>query len=166
MKKVSLWVSISLLTFFVGVACVSIWLLNYRPGAQGEITPIIEQPARSESELPELPICQVVAKPEEYEGKVIRVRAVYAFGIHGATIGSKSCLSEETGTWVSVTPAMWDEIKQATEKAYGAKNAGPLDMVAVGRFERNNPSHMSDTWADRLPFRFELLRIEKAERVY
>lgn len=167
MKKCALWISVALPTFSFGVTCTLFWLPDYRSRGQNASAPTAGTPASSESELLELSFCQIVAKPEEYEGKVIRIRAVYSFGIHGATIGDRSCSGGETGTWVSVTQAMWDELTRATEKAYGMKNvAGPIDMVAVGRFERNNPSFASDTWADRLPFRFELMQIENAVRLY
>lgn len=122
MRKLPLWISVAFLTFSIGVACVLFWLLDYRPRVQNASTSAAEMPASSESELPELSFCQVTAKPEEYAGKLIRVRVVYSFGIHGATIGDRSCSSGETGTWVSVTPAMGDEITQVTEKAYGMKN--------------------------------------------
>jgi hypothetical protein len=143
MNRISLWLSAALLTFIIGVA--GAWLWFHQSHGQKANT-LGSTPIASESGLPELSFCQIVAKPEEYEGKVIRLRGIYSFGIHGATIGDRSCLSAETQPWVSLTPAMWDEVTRAMENAYGMKNvSGALDMMAVGRFERHNPSHSSDT---------------------
>jgi hypothetical protein len=158
---------VALLTFAIGIICVFLWLQKHSSGGQKADTPPARTPISSEQELPEIHFCQLVARPDEYEGKVVRVHAVYSFGIHGATIGDRSCSSVETITWVSMTPAMWDEVTRATENAYGMKNmSGPLDIIAVGRFGRNSPSDSSDSWRDRAPFRFELMRIEKAVRLY
>jgi hypothetical protein len=168
MKRYTLCVCTALLTFIVGVACAFLWFLDHRPGVQKADTHLAVEPFTSKPEAAELSICQLEANPQEYEGKVVRVRAVYSFGKHGATLEDKNCSSAKAGTWVSVPPAIEDELTRATEAAYGMKNVsgGPLDVLAWGRFVRNNPSHLSDAWEDRLLFKFELMRIEKAARVY
>jgi len=164
MNRITLWLSAALLTFIIGVAGAWLWFHQSR---EEKADNLAGASIASESGLPELSFCQLVAKPEEYEGKIIRVRGIYSFGIHGAVIGDRSCSSVETQTWVSLTPAMWDEVTRAMENAYEMTNVtGSLDMIAVGRFERNKPSQSSDTWADRVPFKFELMRIEKAIREY
>lgn len=157
MKRTTLWIAVAL----VGIGVLCWWLLDARSYA-----PVARLPASSESEILESSFCQLVAKPEVYEGKMVRVRVVYSFGIHGPTIGDRSCSTVDTITWVSLTPAMWDEVGRATESAYGSEMSGPLEMVAIGRFGRNNPWGFSDTWKDRAPFRFELVTIEKAVRTY
>lgn len=163
MKKWGLWISVWFLTFSIGLTCASLWLPGQTSTRQKAT--VAETTASSKSENMELSFCQVAAEPEKYEGKVIRLSAVYSFGLHGVTIGDASCSSEDLGTSVSITPAIWEEFERATEKAYGTKVVGPpLYIIAIGKFQRNNPSHASDGWEDRLPFRFELKRIEKAVR--
>ena len=165
MNRITSWLGVALLTFIVGVAGAYFWI--HRSRGREANTNLAGAKTASEPELAELSYCQVVIKAEEYEGEVIRLHGVYSFGLHGATIGETGCMSEATQTWVSLTPAMRGEVERAMENAYGKKNvSGPLDIVAVGRFGRNNPSHLSDAWKDTLPFRFELMRLEKAVRVF
>ncbi|HYN23482.1 MAG TPA: hypothetical protein VES69_00400 [Pyrinomonadaceae bacterium] len=160
MKRITLWISVALVALLVGIA-----FLSWRLFDVGSNAPLSGGPIYSESEITESSLCQLVAKPEEYEGKMVRVRVVYMFGIHGPTIADRSCEpTSDTITWVSLTPAMWDEVGRATESAYGNEMSGPLDMVAIGKFGRNNPLGLSDLWKDRAPFKFELMTIEKAVR--
>ena len=163
MKRYTFWIGTALLTFVVGVTCASLWSLDHELGEQKANAPLVGKSVTSELEMGELSICQLETNAEEYEGKIVRVRAVYSLRKHGPTLEDLNCSSARTGIWVSVTPAMWNEIDRATVNAYGIKNAGgPLEILAVGRFGRNNPAFSSDSWADRLPFKFELMRIEKA----
>lgn len=160
MKRTTVWISVALLAFLVGIG-----LLSWRLFDGGSNALLSAGPVSSESEIVESSLCQLVAKPEQYEGKMVRVRVVYMFGIHGATIADRSCQpTRDTITWVSLTPTMWDEVGRVTESAYGNEMSGPLDMVAIGKFRRNNPLGLSDLWKDRAPFRFELMTIEKAVR--
>ena|SRR3989442_11603980 len=119
----------------------------------------------SETHPPELSLCQLVADPTRYNGWVVRVRAVYSWGVHGSAIADNNCSDVDNTTWVDVSPGMRDEISRVTEKAYGLKGvSGPLHITAVGRFVENNPSGRGDSFEETAPFRFELMAIENAAR--
>jgi hypothetical protein len=167
MRRLLLWIIVALLTFAVGIACV-LWFLDHssvmkQSSAVSSVNPASSEPA-------DLPFCKLVAAPENYEGKIVRVHAAIIVGIHGAVLRDDACSSMQTQVWVYITPAMWDELKRAMEAAYAMKDVnGPLDVIAVGRFDKNHrppPEQSSDTLEDNAPYRFELMQIEKAARLY
>ena len=60
---------------------------------------------------------------------------------------------------------MWEELSRDMEKAYEMKSvSGPLDVVFVGRSERNQSSGRSDALKDTAPYKFELMQIERTSR--
>jgi hypothetical protein len=120
------------------------------------------QPVASQPPILELSFCDVVAKPDNYDGKILRLHAVFSFGIHGPTIGDRGCSTVDNITWANLSPAKWDELSHAAQSAYGAKDSpGAFDLVAVGKFSRNAPSGGTDLWKDRAPFQFEVLSVER-----
>lgn len=79
-----------------------------------------------------------MAVPNKYDGKIICVQANYVAGIHGAQLGDRSCPRVGGPVWVSMSPKMREELSRDMEKAYEMKSvSGPLDVVFVGRSERN-----------------------------
>jgi hypothetical protein len=104
--------------------------------------------------LPDLSFCEVVAKPADFDGKIIRLHAVFQFGLHGPTVGDRSCASVDNITWANLSPEKWAELERAAP-------AGAVDLVAVGKFARNVGSGDTDLWKDRAPFQFEVLSVEK-----
>lgn len=155
MRRITLWACAALLTFSAGAACAFVWLLDAGPEVE-RLTP--------QDEPSDALFCHLVAAPEGYEGKLLRVRATYVTGRHGPTFVDRACLNFGAGIWVSVSPAVWRELGRAMEDAYGADMAGVLDVVAVGKFGWNRPSFASDSLADKAAYRFELLRVERAVR--
>jgi len=111
--------------------------------------------------LPDVAFCDAVAKPAEFDGQMIRLHANFSRGKHGATVGDSKCIKADNITWVKLSAAKWDELSRAAETAYGVKNVGAFDLVAVGKFSRNRPSGESDSLEDTAPFQFELLSVEK-----
>jgi hypothetical protein len=102
----------------------------------------------------DLRFCEVVAKPADLEGKIIRLHAVFSFGLHGPTVGDRSCASVDNLTWANLSPEKWAELERAVP-------AGAVDLIAVGKFARNVASGETDLWKDRAPFQFEVLSVEK-----
>ena len=103
---------------------------------------------------PDVRFCDVVAKPADFEGKIIRLHAVFSFGIHGPTVGDGDCASVENITWANLSREKWAELEHAAP-------AGAVNLVAVGKFARNVASGETDLWKDRAPFQFEVLSVEK-----
>lgn len=166
MSRVSTWTRIALLAAGVGAAGVFFWLLYPHSARRGDIaTP---SPPPRTPEPAESSVGQLLAAPAEYEGKVVRVRAALVPGRHGLELCEKDCSSSGWAkVWVKATPDLYDELGRAMEEAYGMKNAsGALDLTAVGKFGRNYRSQGSDSLEDNAPYKFELMRIEKASRLY
>jgi len=165
MKRTALWACITLLTFSVGLACAFLWFLELTsseqqtgPDPSGTLTVFQSEPI-------DLLYCHLMASPDEYDGKVVRVQGTYVIGIHGAQFGVKDCPGLGGPVWVSKSPEMWEELNRAMENAYEAKSvSGPLNVVFVGRFGRNHASGESDTLKDTAPYRFDLSRIERMWR--
>lgn len=54
---------------------------------------------------------------------------------------------------------------QAVEEVYGEGNPlGPIELVAIGRFENNHPTYASDLLKDNAPHKFEVMQIERATK--
>jgi hypothetical protein len=115
------------------------------------------QAAASPIPVPDVTFCDVVAKPMDFEGKTIRLHAVFHFGIHGPTVGDRRCGSVENITWANLSAEKWAELERSAP-------AGAYDLVAVGKFSRNAKSGETDLWKDRAQFQFEVLTVEKVTR--
>jgi hypothetical protein len=98
-----------------------------------------------------------MAVPNKYDGKIICVQANYVVGIHGAQLGDRSCPRVGGPVWVSMSPKMREELSRDMEKAYEMKSvSGPLDVVFVGRSERNQSSGRSDALKDTAPLQIRV----------
>ena len=165
MKRTTLWVCVAFLTFSVGVACAFLWFFERDSSGLLCCPDPSGAPPITQSEPIDLLYCHLMAAPDEYDGKVIRVQGTYAVGIHGAQFGVKDCPRAGGPVWVSMSPEMWEELSRAMETAYETKSvSGPLDVVFVGRFGRNHSSGGSDALEDTAPYRFDLLRIDRTWR--
>jgi hypothetical protein len=165
MKRTALRVCIVLLTFSVGVACVFIWFLEFNSAKQQSSPEFSGASTASQEEPIELPYCHLMAAPDKYDGKVIRVQANFIVGVHGAQLRDKACPIVGGPVWVNMSSEMWEQLNRAMEKAYEMKSvSGPLDVVFVGRFCRNHSSGRSDALKDTAPYKFDLMRIERTSR--
>jgi hypothetical protein len=76
MRRLTLRIAVAFLTFLIGVATASIWMVSRIAGKE-------EPPCRgcaelySSSEIPTVTLCEISANPEQYRGKLVRVRAVF-----------------------------------------------------------------------------------------
>ncbi len=165
MKRTAVWICIALLTFSVGVACAFLWFLELNSSERQSIPNLSGASPVARNEQADLLYCHLMAAPDEYDGKVIRVQATYVVGLHGAQFGVKNCPGLGGPVWVSMSSEMWDELNREMERAYEEKSvSGPLEVVFVGRFGRNQPTGGSDTLKDTAPYRFDLSRIERTWR--
>lgn len=165
MKRTALWICIAVLTFSVGVACAFLWFLELNSSERQSSPSLSGASPVSQSEPIDLLYCHLMAAPDKYDDKVIRVQATYVVGIHGAQFGAKDCPRAGGPVWVSMSPEMWEELNREMERAYEARSvSGPLDVVFVGRFGRNRASGGSDTLQDTAPYRFDILQIERTWR--
>jgi len=115
------------------------------------------QAVASPTPIPDATFCDVVAKPSDFDGKTIRLHAVFQFGLHGPTVGDRKCASIDNTTWANLSPDKWSELERSA-------SGGAVDLVAVGKFSRNVASAGSDMWKDRAPFQFEVMSVETVTR--
>jgi hypothetical protein len=80
-----------------------------------------------------LPICSVLAKAAEYDGKEVIVRGIYRFEIHGSELFGEECRSQESNVSLSGVLDSRDskDIRRAWRKI-GAHE--PADVVLRGTF--------------------------------
>ena len=152
MKRVLLPSAVVLVAFVVGVGSAM----------------LLRRPTASPSDpfpLPLVSFCQLFSTPEAFEGRTVRVRAVYSWGNDGGALGDSLCPEQEYQTAVVINGPSHDLVYRSLIKAWGPGVLPPnLDVIVVGRFSRNHPSHVGNSLVDHAPFRFELFNIERATR--
>ena len=82
---------------------------------------------------PALPICSVLSKAAEYDGKEITVRGIYRFEIHGSEFFGRDCNSREKLVNLRLA-ANYKSDKQAAKVLRNRDTSLPVDMVIRGRF--------------------------------
>jgi hypothetical protein len=127
-----------------------------------------ELSSHAQEGLPTVTLCQVLAKPELYDRKVIRLRAIVAVHDSDRSLYDPSCITMEP--MVGVTPEaslQYDPAKSISREFYdlvrpesGGTSGGAM-MVMVGRFE--GPNLTKDGRTSRFQHQFVLMSIEEAE---
>ena len=165
MKRLSFRVAVALITFLVGVTGVTFSLI-YRRTCQPEIS--ISNPGR---EL--IPFCDLVANPDRYNLKIIRVQAIL-IGYHDMLLYSPTCKGRIIHAEFS-SSARQDLIK-ATEILNGAgfdRGNFFVNVILVGRLSKpdinSNPTSIN-SFIPHVPLndnnlRLEVLDIEQATAV-
>ena len=77
MQRLTLRLAVAALTFIIGVAVASVWIISH-------IAKIEEPPCHScatiyssASEVQNITLCELSSKPELYKGKIVRIRAIF-----------------------------------------------------------------------------------------
>lgn len=55
------------------------------------ISPVMGSEARKDQSLQAIPLCRVIANAPKYDGKLIEVRGLYRFVIHGSILMDRGC---------------------------------------------------------------------------
>ena len=183
MKKYIFLLKFALLTFFLGLLSVLVWVSLWKAAEKpfssiGEPDKSLPVYTRTETksenyEILESSFCELVKNPEAYNGKIIRLKGIFTNTHHGPLFDGECLQPEGTLTWVKATPEHWKEIQALTLKAYDNKTQlADLEMQAVGKFEKNTLSSpdenglimSSDAHEHQADYRFELIKIETAAR--
>jgi len=168
MKRTTVWLLISLVTFTLGVVIVFVWVDRSKsPSAKSESVSSIAQKTDTPSELPILAYCELVNNPENYDGKIVRVSAKLWFFIHGFKFLDKNCYAVENEPAVTFAAGREDEIFAKLAKETGSAEYNPWtfpEVVVVGKLSRVKPSRKSDSMADNAYLQFEILEVEKASK--
>jgi hypothetical protein len=102
------------------------------------------------STAPAHPICSVLSKAAEYDGKEVTVSGIYRFEIHGAELFGRECRSREMNVSLSNAPDFREskEIRKAWRRISSGE---PADVVLRGKFvicrsDGNCPGAMLDLY--------------------
>ena len=116
-------------------------------------------------DLPILSLCELVNNPDKYTGQVVRVSTTLSGFIHGSFVYDPNCVRVDTNTAVFFNAEHKDQIQRDLTQARGSDNfLEPLNVIAVGKFNKVIPSNESDTVYDTASLQFEILRIESASK--
>lgn len=103
--------------------------------------------------------------PDKYTGHVVRVSTTLSGFIHGSFVYDPNCVRVDTNTAVFFNAERKDQIQRDLTQARGSDNfLEPLNVIAVGKFNKVIPSNESDTVYDTASLQFEILRIESASK--
>lgn len=80
--------------------------------------------------------CDLMRKPEQYSGKVVRVSAIYRYGFEWSELYCLECVSEAR-TWVDLTESFVSSTKASVRKKIGPHGfkGRTVRVVMVGRFD-------------------------------
>jgi len=179
MRRVSIWLFVATCTFALGFAAATLWLqsrhpvvtekaLSPNPPCVSTLTLNSDTDISAASNLPILDYCELANNPERYSGKVVRVRARLSGFIHGRLFYDENCAGADSRTAVSYHPPTAEEITHILNRARGSDNPmnwlEPVNIIAIGKFEKVTPSNESDTIYDTASLQFEIIRVEKASK--
>jgi hypothetical protein len=155
--------------FVFGLAAIALWAM-YRHDDIERATDDIEMATIDLSALGNIPsvnYCELASNPDPYAGKVIRVHGPIHQIIHGLKFFDPKCTGVEQQIAITFHTQMTNEDKDALDWRKVAGLFDGLDSVSIGRFKKVrrllHPS--SDSLVDTAPFHFEIVRIEKIEKV-
>ena len=116
---------------------------------------------------PTVPYCDLVRDPARFRNSIVRTEATFNKNLENSVFRDQTC---KTGlTWIEFDPAYVyadEALKNKFEDLACLKKArcdGQARVTAVGRFE--GPSQQGYGHLGCCPYRFSIMRIEKAEPV-
>jgi hypothetical protein len=179
MRRIFIWLLIAICTFALGFAAAMLWFQSPSSVVSDEVPP--SPPCDSKvfldsnadlsaaSNLPILDYCELANNPERYSGKIVRVRARLSGFIHGMVIADENCVGVDNQAAASYNRAMVEEVKRTLDSARGSTDSmnwlEPVNMIAIGKFEKATPSNESDTIYDTASLQFEIMRVERASKL-
>jgi len=101
--------------------------------------------------------CDLLNNPQAFEGKLIRVRALYLTDFEKAVLTAPACAVPRPVTWVSFEKSWESRTSWRLRHAMnGIKWNVESDVVLVGTFKTGGPFGHLDVY----PFLFEVYRVE------
>ena len=179
MRRVSIWLLIAICTFALGFAAAMLWFQSHSSVAAEKVLPsppcdskaFLDSDAElsAASKLPILDYCELANNPERYSGKIVRVHARLSGFIHGMVIADENCVGVDNQAAASYNRTMAEEVKRTLDSARGSTNSmnwlEPVNIIAIGKFEKVTPSNESDTIYETASLQFEIIRVEKASKL-
>jgi hypothetical protein len=80
--------------------------------------------------------CDLMRQPAQYNGKVIRVSAIYRYGFEWSTLYCPECI-DETQTWIGFSETFISSTKRSLRKKIGENGfrGKTVKVKLVGRFD-------------------------------
>lgn len=164
MKRVTTWLLVIFLTFTLGVTATLIYLSFNTSNSQKSETPV-NLPVNKENKVAgpsTLSLCELSNKPQEYNGKVVRLSATLLFGTEGSWFSSQDCMVSDGTILVSFeNEKAWKPIGDARKQKNNKPWANQLDVIVIGKFKNEDPRNCCII----APFQFEILQVEKVSKI-
>ena len=121
-----------------------------------------QQKSSTAMEIPTITFCEMIQRPEAYDNKTVRVKAIYRFGFEWSELYSIDCWSRENRTWVDFDESFESNSdSKLTKKVEGNGDKGrTVAVVFVGKFHGSGGGygHLSI-----YKYKFQVNRVEKAD---
>jgi len=168
MKRLTIRVAIAAWTFIIGV--VTAILLNLPATNLSAVTlmgskfdvPIVSVPeAIPDTTIYSVKFCDLVRKSKRYDGKIVRIQAVYWQGIDTSSLGDSRCDASIRPTCSTTNESCWKTWESVFKiLLYGQTFEGTID--AIGRYtaDAKDPDPFQ---GNRHEHTFEILKLEKVE---
>ena len=108
--------------------------------------------------LPVSSVCELVATPNRYDGKLVRLKGSIINGLEGSWLSHPDCSGDDASVVIGLQSK---ELQRKLSDVGPAPGAGQVDGTLLGVF-RNRPYANGGLKA---PFQFELLSIDEPTRV-
>ena len=163
MRRLTLRILVALLTFAIGVAAASVWMVS-------RIAESEEPPCRScseiytSSEISTVTFRELSANPGEFRGKLVRVEAIFhhdsgAISLRGERWAGPGAMYAGVAESRGACPGAWKAL--TVYSGYRTWYDSEADVVVVGRLERIDGE--GDFYAGREGF--NILCLERVEPI-
>jgi hypothetical protein len=165
MKRTTVWLFITLLTFTLGVTAAFLYLKFNSSNEQNKENTTNLAPsnfAKETAEIQTLDFCELSNNPEEYDGKVVRLNATLEFGIEGAWFSYSKCFTTKGTTLVfSKNEKIWKPVETARKQKTHEPWANKVSVTVVGKFKNQDPKNCCIIASSQ----FEIQQVEKASKI-
>jgi hypothetical protein len=149
-------------------AAVVVWLIGGASSLNRGFQSLTGTQPVANQEIPTLTLCQLLASPEKYDLKVIRIRSTLLVNDGDRSLYDQSCVTMEPMVGVLSDPSLHYNASEGIQEEFydlldptnEIKQAGAR-VTMVGRFE--GPNFPKDGRQSRFQHQFIVMRIEKAE---
>jgi hypothetical protein len=163
MKRATIWLSMTLLTFTLGVTVALIYLKingSYKQKTEDTTSLVFVNNAKENSELLTLSFCELSSNPEMYDGKVVRLNANLVFGLEGAWFSDPECKTLKASTLVFIKEDAWKTIEKARKQKKDKLWAMDVNLTVIGKFKNQDPKNCCIVVSSQ----FEIQQVEKVYR--
>ena len=152
------------------LACALFWALHRLSLVEPQSSSSAFAVSSSQSVIPTVTLCELLANPQFYDVKVIRVEAILVANHGDRSLYDPSCITMEPMVGVQPDPSLQFEPEGGVDRAFydlveqkSADKTASERMMMVGRFE--GPNFLKDGRQSRFQHKLVLMKLERAESV-